>query len=182
MVRLRFLARPETGTDRRRCPQQLRRGHRNARCRAVAGATTGARSDRQNGHTLHSVSRHAPQASHSCIRFYRSKRAVCESVNGGVTERASEEDCVERTAMRAAAIVEWTGRESGLLSGTAIRRPDHATRGTKMSNSDWGFETRQIHSGQVPDSATGSRAVPIYQTTAYQFRDCGSRRQSVRSR
>jgi O-acetylhomoserine (thiol)-lyase len=39
-----------------------------------------------------------------------------------------------------------------------------------MSES-WGFETRQIHSGQVPDAATGSRAVPIYQTTAYQFRD-----------
>lgn len=34
-----------------------------------------------------------------------------------------------------------------------------------------GFETRQIHAGQVPDPATGSRAVPIYQTTAYQFRD-----------
>ncbi|MEM7275805.1 MAG: bifunctional o-acetylhomoserine/o-acetylserine sulfhydrylase [Actinomycetota bacterium] len=39
-----------------------------------------------------------------------------------------------------------------------------------MSDS-WGFETRQIHAGQVPDPATGSRAVPIYQTTAYQFRD-----------
>ena len=35
----------------------------------------------------------------------------------------------------------------------------------------WGFETRQIHAGQEPDPATGSRAVPIYQTTAYQFRD-----------
>ena len=41
-----------------------------------------------------------------------------------------------------------------------------------MTNaSDWGFETRQIHAGQEPDAATGSRAVPIYQTTAYQFRD-----------
>ncbi len=39
-----------------------------------------------------------------------------------------------------------------------------------MSNT-WGFETRQIHSGQEPDCATGSRAVPIYQTTAYEFRD-----------
>lgn len=35
----------------------------------------------------------------------------------------------------------------------------------------WGFETRQIHAGHEPDSATGSRAVPIYQTTAYEFRD-----------
>ncbi len=36
---------------------------------------------------------------------------------------------------------------------------------------DWGFETRQIHAGQEPDSATGARAVPIYQTTSYVFRD-----------
>jgi O-acetylhomoserine (thiol)-lyase len=34
-----------------------------------------------------------------------------------------------------------------------------------------GFETRQIHAGQVPDPTTGARALPIYQTTAYQFRD-----------
>ena len=40
-----------------------------------------------------------------------------------------------------------------------------------MATDSWGFETRQIHSGQEPDSATGARAVPIYQTTAYQFRD-----------
>ena len=40
-----------------------------------------------------------------------------------------------------------------------------------MSNANWGFETRQIHAGQQPDPTTGSRAVPIYQTTSYQFRD-----------
>ena len=34
-----------------------------------------------------------------------------------------------------------------------------------------GFETRQIHAGQEPDPTTGARAVPIYQTTAYEFRD-----------
>ncbi len=33
------------------------------------------------------------------------------------------------------------------------------------------FETRQIHAGQTPDPATGARAVPIYQTTAFAFRD-----------
>ena len=33
------------------------------------------------------------------------------------------------------------------------------------------FETRQVHSGQVPDPTTGARALPLYQTTAYQFRD-----------
>lgn len=37
--------------------------------------------------------------------------------------------------------------------------------------STWSFETRQIHAGQVPDPTTGSRALPLYQTTAYQFRD-----------
>ena len=40
-----------------------------------------------------------------------------------------------------------------------------------MTNDAWGFETRQIHAGQEPDPTTGSRAVPIYQTTSYQFRD-----------
>lgn len=33
------------------------------------------------------------------------------------------------------------------------------------------FDSLAVHGGQVPDPATGSRAVPIYQTTAYQFRD-----------
>ena len=35
----------------------------------------------------------------------------------------------------------------------------------------WSFETRQIHVGQSPDSQTNARALPIYQTTAYTFRD-----------
>ena len=39
------------------------------------------------------------------------------------------------------------------------------------SERSFGFATRQLHAGQSPDPATGSRAVPIYQTTAYQFRD-----------
>jgi len=38
-------------------------------------------------------------------------------------------------------------------------------------SSEWGFETRQIHVGGEPDPATGARAVPIYQTTSFQFRD-----------
>jgi len=36
---------------------------------------------------------------------------------------------------------------------------------------EWGFETRQIHAGTSADSATGARAIPIYQTTSYVFRD-----------
>jgi O-acetylhomoserine (thiol)-lyase len=35
----------------------------------------------------------------------------------------------------------------------------------------WGFETKQIHVGGDPDPATGARAVPIYQTTSFEFRD-----------
>ncbi|MFM8016677.1 MAG: bifunctional o-acetylhomoserine/o-acetylserine sulfhydrylase, partial [Actinomycetota bacterium] len=40
-----------------------------------------------------------------------------------------------------------------------------------MTNNQWGFDTRQIHAGQEPDPSTGARAVPIYQTTSYEFRD-----------
>lgn len=39
-----------------------------------------------------------------------------------------------------------------------------------MSDS-WGFETQQLHAGQVADPTTGSRAVPIYQTTSFVFND-----------
>ena len=39
-----------------------------------------------------------------------------------------------------------------------------------MSES-WGFETKQVHSGAAPDPTTGARAVPIYQTTSFVFRD-----------
>ena len=34
-----------------------------------------------------------------------------------------------------------------------------------------GFDTIALHGGQTPDSDTGSRAVPIYQTTSYVFKD-----------
>ncbi len=35
----------------------------------------------------------------------------------------------------------------------------------------WSFETKQVHAGQTPDAATNARALPIYQTTSYTFRD-----------
>jgi len=38
-------------------------------------------------------------------------------------------------------------------------------------NAAWSFETKQIHAGQSADAATGARALPIYQTTSYVFRD-----------
>ncbi|MCA0386608.1 MAG: O-acetylhomoserine aminocarboxypropyltransferase/cysteine synthase [Firmicutes bacterium] len=40
-----------------------------------------------------------------------------------------------------------------------------------MSEKNLKFETLQIHGGQTPDPTTGSRAVPIYQTSSYVFRD-----------
>ncbi|NOX60551.1 MAG: O-acetylhomoserine aminocarboxypropyltransferase/cysteine synthase [Chloroflexi bacterium] len=42
---------------------------------------------------------------------------------------------------------------------------------TSNNEREFGFSTRQLHAGQVPDPTTGSRAVPIYQTTSYVFRD-----------
>ena len=42
--------------------------------------------------------------------------------------------------------------------------PDDAT-------ANWAFETKQVHVGQTPDSSTNARALPIYQTTSYTFRN-----------
>ena len=42
-------------------------------------------------------------------------------------------------------------------------------------NNNYKFETLQLHVGQEqPDPATDSRAVPIYQTTSYVFRNCAN--------
>ena len=38
-----------------------------------------------------------------------------------------------------------------------------------MADREFGFETLALHAGQIPDTATGSRATPIYQTTSYVF-------------
>lgn len=40
-----------------------------------------------------------------------------------------------------------------------------------MSERSWGFRTRAVHAGGVPDAVTGARAVPIYQTTSFVFGD-----------
>lgn len=40
-----------------------------------------------------------------------------------------------------------------------------------MSDREWGFRTRALHAGGRPDSATGARAVPIYQSTSFVFED-----------
>ncbi|MCX5285220.1 bifunctional o-acetylhomoserine/o-acetylserine sulfhydrylase [Streptomyces sp. NPDC005386] len=53
-------------------------------------------------------------------------------------------------------------------SVTAGHTPDEAPG---PDTSAWSFETRQIHAGAVPDPTTGARAVPIYQTSSFVFRD-----------
>src|SRR5262245_34929858 len=35
----------------------------------------------------------------------------------------------------------------------------------------FGFETRMLHAGHIPDAVVGARAVPIYQTTSFVFDD-----------
>ena len=38
-----------------------------------------------------------------------------------------------------------------------------------MADREYGFGTLCLHAGQIPDAATGARAVPIYQTTSFVF-------------
>ena len=38
-----------------------------------------------------------------------------------------------------------------------------------MADRRYGFETLSLHAGQIPDAATGARAVPLYQTTSFVF-------------
>ncbi|RTQ49544.1 O-acetylhomoserine aminocarboxypropyltransferase/cysteine synthase [Hymenobacter gummosus] len=40
-----------------------------------------------------------------------------------------------------------------------------------MSAQNFQFETLQLHAGQQPDPTTGARAVPLYQTTSYVFKN-----------
>ncbi len=43
-----------------------------------------------------------------------------------------------------------------------------------MSDREFGFATRTVHSGSRPDPTTGARALPVYQTTSYVFEDTDS--------
>ena len=40
-----------------------------------------------------------------------------------------------------------------------------------MADREYGFKTRAIHAGNIPDAVTGSRALPIYQSSAFVFDD-----------
>lgn len=53
-------------------------------------------------------------------------------------------------------------------SVTAGHTPDDAGVDDRPG---WSFETQQVHAGAEPDPTTGARAVPIYQTTSFVFRD-----------
>ena len=49
--------------------------------------------------------------------------------------------------------------------------PADAQKGGQTMTQTYGFDTLQVHAGARPDPATGARQTPIYQTTAYVFRD-----------
>ena len=42
---------------------------------------------------------------------------------------------------------------------------------SKEKKRQFGFDTRMLHAGHIPDPYVGARAVPIYQTTSYVFND-----------
>ncbi|MFB9376252.1 O-acetylhomoserine aminocarboxypropyltransferase/cysteine synthase family protein [Kineococcus gynurae] len=44
-------------------------------------------------------------------------------------------------------------------------------RGATQEDRAWGFRTRAVHAGAVPEPTTGARAVPIFQTTSFVFED-----------
>jgi len=64
----------------------------------------------------------------------------------------------------------WHGFNSGVL--TSKRRPVGKSNGKPQKGPQFsGLETRCVHSGTPPDSETGARAFPIYQTSGYVFED-----------
>jgi O-acetylhomoserine (thiol)-lyase len=60
-------------------------------------------------------------------------------------------------------------------SGETVPKPDQAFGNYKLiqliMENNYRFETLQLHAGQQADPVTHARAVPIYQTTSYLFRD-----------
>src|SRR6516164_2404991 len=54
-----------------------------------------------------------------------------------------------------------------------IRALERSCCARDMSISSKHLSTQALHAGQVPDPTTGARAVPIYQTTSFVFKDTG---------
>lgn len=73
----------------------------------------------------------------------------------------------------AAVTAQPTATDTAVQDTTTTPANDTTKEGTTVSTQPYRFETLQLHVGQEqPDPATDSRAVPIYQTTSYVFRDC----------
>ncbi|HEV7743154.1 MAG TPA: hypothetical protein VGO65_12135, partial [Pseudolysinimonas sp.] len=51
--------------------------------------------------------------------------------------------------------------------------PDESSEPAESVTHDraWGFRTRAIHAGNIPDAVHGARALPIYQSSAFVFDD-----------
>src|SRR6201997_3712633 len=75
----------------------------------------------------------------------------------------------------------WSGVNSGIIRNRPPEPPiarhgkerpaPPASAGAGLHNMTYGFETRAVHAGAAPDSVTGARSTPIYQTTSYVFDD-----------
>src|SRR5579862_9015555 len=62
------------------------------------------------------------------------------------------------------------GFVAGRPKRASASRPAPCRTNHPLSNArNFGFETRMLHAGQIPDPYVGARAVPIYQTTSYVF-------------
>ncbi|NIZ91038.1 O-acetylhomoserine aminocarboxypropyltransferase/cysteine synthase family protein [Kineococcus rubinsiae] len=57
------------------------------------------------------------------------------------------------------------------MNDPAASQQTGAARRDVTSDRTWGFRTRAVHAGAVPEPTTGARAVPIYQTTSFVFED-----------
>ncbi|MBI5160029.1 MAG: O-acetylhomoserine aminocarboxypropyltransferase/cysteine synthase [Micrococcales bacterium] len=59
------------------------------------------------------------------------------------------------------------------MADTPAAEPHKATELDRSPQLDreWGFATRAIHAGNIPDPVTGARALPIYQSSAFVFQD-----------
>ena len=51
-----------------------------------------------------------------------------------------------------------------------------------MAEHTFGFRTRALHAGGTPDAEHGARAVPIYQTTSFVFKDTDDAARACRTR
>src|SRR5690606_1001522 len=72
---------------------------------------------------------------------------------------------------------EPAGRGPCRMGGKPSERGSRVSQGNGRKLRGYSLETIAVHGGQVPDPATGSRAVPIYQTTSYVFSDTEHARQ-----